>query len=294
MRGATVVLVVAAVAAVAGRGEAQPAGAPTSPARTVKAQDLTDTEMEAFLAEGEVVRSRQLSAGVTRSLRVTLLHAGVEHDAHIQSVDQDRPLGTLRGGSEIDFRDSYRHNIAAYRLDRLLGLGMVPVTVLRRHERKKSAFTWWVDDVAMTETERRDKNVTSPDAEAWNRQMAAVRIFDQLIYNFDRNLGNLLIDEEWRIWMIDHTRAFKIFREVKDPVNLRFRCPRGLLDGLRRLDRPTVEAAMAGLLTSGQLNGLFGRRDAIVRHFEAQLAARGEAEVLYDLPSRIKARPARP
>jgi len=40
--------------------------------------------------------------------------------------------------------------------------------------------------------------------------MWVVRLFDQLIYNTDRNLGNLLIDKSWRLWMIDHTRAFKV------------------------------------------------------------------------------------
>jgi hypothetical protein len=260
------------------------------PRKKVTADDLTDALMEAFLAEGEVLRTRSVGSGVTGSLRATLRHGGVEHDAHIQSIELTKPLGSMSGGAEIDFRDSYRNNVAAYRLDRLLGLGMVPVTVSRAYDRHSSAFTWWVDDVAMTELARRDKKLPSPDAEAWNRQMWAVRIFDQLIYNFDRNLGNLLIDEDWRIWMIDHTRAFKIFKELKTTQNLGTHCPRGLLEALRRLDRPALESGMRGLLTSGQINGLLARRDLIVRYYEARIGELGEKEVLYELPPRVRGR----
>jgi hypothetical protein len=286
MMGASLWVLAAALAA--------PASSADAKARTVKADDLSDGQMEAFLSGGEVVRTRSVGSGVTGSVRATLRDDGAEHDAHIQSIDLTKPLGAMSGGDEIDFRDSYRNNVAAYRLDRLLGLGMVPVTVVRTFERKTSAFTWWVDDVAMTELQRLDKKVPAPDVQAWNRQMYAVRIFDQLIYNFDRNLGNLLIDKSWRLWMIDHTRAFKIFKELKKPENLGTHCPRGLLERLRGLDRAALDRAMKGLLTGGQSAGVLARRDLIVRHFDARIAEIGEAEVLYDLPPRVTARPGPP
>jgi hypothetical protein len=131
--------------------------------------------------------------------------------------------------------------------------------------------------------------VHAPDVQAWNRQMFVVRIFDQLIYNTDRNLGNLLIDKSWQIWMIDHTRGFKIFKALKNEKSLTEFCERSLLAGMRRLDKPELQARMAGLLSEGQVNGLLGRRDRIVRAYEKQIAERGEAVVLFDLPSRITA-----
>jgi len=264
-------------------------GGEDAPAK--KATGLTDAEQEAFLAEGAVVRTRGVGAGTTRSVRATLRRDGLEHDAHIQSIDETKPAMKLGATTEIDFRDTYKNNVAAYRLDRLLGLGLVPVTVERHFERKRSAFTWWVDDVLMTELERRDKKMPSPDPRAWNRQMYVVRIFDQLIYNFDRNLGNLLVDESWNLWMIDHTRAFKIFKNVKEPANLGTHCPRALLLALRALDDPTLAAAMKGLLVEGQITGLLARRDFIVKYYEARIAELGENEVLYDLPPRVTGGP---
>jgi hypothetical protein len=164
---------------------------------------------------------------------------------------------------------------------------MVPVTVVRDYERKEAAYTWWVDDVLMTEGERRAKEAKSHDTEAWNRQIYIVRMFDQLIYNFDRNLGNILIDSGWRIWMIDHTRAFKVLEKINKPSDLGTRCERNLFAALKRLDRPTLRATMKGVMTTGQIDGLLTRRDLIVKHYEDALAQHGEALVLYDHPSRL-------
>jgi hypothetical protein len=58
------------------------------------------------------------------------------------------------------------------------------------------------------ESDRKAKKLESPDPEGWNKQMYAVRVFNQLIYNVDANLTNILITKDWNIWMIDHGRAF--------------------------------------------------------------------------------------
>jgi hypothetical protein len=248
---------------------------------------LDDAGREAFLLEGEIVRTRNPPKGVTNTIRATLSRDGYSHDAHIQAIDEHKTSAAMGGGVEIDFRDTYKNNVAAYRLDRLLGLGMVPVSVVRRHENKLAAFTWWVDDVIMDEEERVTKKRHTPDAEAWNRQMYVVRAFDQLIFNFDRNLGNLLVDKDWRIWMIDHTRAFKIFKVVANEKELGPRIPRAFLAALRRLDEPTLRPVMKDLLDGAQIQGLLKRRDQVVAHYDKKIAESGEAAVLYDLPSRV-------
>jgi hypothetical protein len=280
---------------------AVPAAAQEGTAETPPATDAapfsharSDAEREAFLLEAQVVETRDAPGGVTNSTRATLRHGAFVHDAHIQIHDEHKSQLSLRSGLEMDFRDSWRNNVAAYRLDRLMGLGMVPVTVVRRDDRsyKMASFTWWVDDVLMTEKERYEKKIGAPDGAGWNRQMFVVQLFDQLIYNFDRNLGNLLIDKDWTVWMIDHTRAFKIFKDLKNERSLADWCEKDVLLGLRALEKPTLQKAMQGVLTEGQIDALLARRDKIVKAYERKIAAKGEAWVLYDLPSRLTAVPA--
>jgi hypothetical protein len=257
---------------------------------------VTDSEREQFLLQAQVVRQKGAPGGITGSYRATLRLGDVEHEAHIQPHDEYKSQLALGSGLELDFRDTWRNNVAAYRLDRMLGLGMVPVTVVRRDERsgKPSSYTWWVDDVLMVERERFEKKVRAPDPVAWNRQIFIVRVFDQLIYNFDRNLGNLVIDKGWNVWMIDHTRAFKIFKDLKNEKNLSETCEADLLARLRTLEKPALQAAMRDLLIEGQIDALLARRDTIVATYERRIASRGEDQVLYRLPSRqLAAGPAR-
>jgi hypothetical protein len=248
---------------------------------------LSDAERERFLLEAELVRTKGVPEGVTGTLRAMLRRGELTHDASIQTIDEAKARKEIGSTVEIDFRDSYKNNVAAYRLDRLLGLGMIPVTVERAHGTRSASFTWWVDDVLMTEKDRFRKKAQPTDPAGWTRQIWVVRVFDQLISNFDRNLGNLVIDGQWRVWMIDHTRAFKIFKELRSPKSLAEWCERDLLAALRALDKPRLRAATEGLLTEAQVDGVLGRRDLIVAHYDRLLAERGDSRVLYDLPSRL-------
>jgi hypothetical protein len=168
------------------------------------------------------------------------------------------------------------YNVAAYRLDRLIGLNLIPVSVSRSWRSESGAFTWWVDDVLMDEEARTKKRIEPPDMAAWNEQMQLVRVLDQLIYNVDRNLGNLLITNDWRVWAIDHTRAFRTHRTLKAADNIT-RCDRQVLEGLKRLDAAMLKKSLGAFLTQYEIEGLLHRRDAIV----ALLEQKGPA-VLFD------------
>ncbi len=247
---------------------------------------LTDAQKERFLLRAKILKRRGESQKGIGTERATLALDGLEHDALIQLVEEYDLNVQVTGGSEIGLRDNWRNNVAAYRLDRLLGLGMVPVTVERRDDLKEGSFTWWVDDFLMDERARLKKKVAPPDEEAWKRQWDAMRVFDHLVYNFNRDAGDVLVDKEWRIWLLGHSRAFKGFEKLKAPKSLEARCPRGLLDALRRLDKPRLEQAMAGALDPQQIDGLLARREAIVTFLDKRIAELGEEAVLYDLPSR--------
>jgi hypothetical protein len=97
---------------------------------------------------------------------------------------------------------------------------MVPVSVERKVEGRTGSLTWWTDNLYMTEKERHEKNIFPPNQDEWNDQIYQVRVFTELIYNTDPNLGNLLITRDWKLWMIDFSRAFRLHKKLKNQKNL--------------------------------------------------------------------------
>jgi hypothetical protein len=237
---------------------------------------LTDQQIELFLQKAKVVKTRGAGKGVTDSVRATLSDGTVTHDAHVQIIDERKSEFRTKQGLERDFRDSWEFNIAAYRLDRLLDLRIVPVSVERNFNGRTGAFTWWVDDVLMDEGERLKKDVAPPDLACWNQQVRVLRVFDQLIANTDRNLGNLLITKTWRLWAIDHTRAFRRNSEPASLGNLT-QVDRTFLEKMKGLTREMLKKELGGYVGSPEIAALLARRDAIVKLFES----RGDV-VLYD------------
>jgi hypothetical protein len=243
---------------------------------------LSRAEMEQFLFTARVLQRKELSRGITNSERATLDDGKLRHDAHIQTVEISKISFQTVRGTEFNFRDSYKYNMAAYELDKLLELNMVPVSVERKVGGQMAAVTWWVDDVVVTELERKKKKMEPPDLKNWNQQMYVLRVFDQLIYNTDRNLGNVLVTKDWKIWMIDHTRAFRMRKDLENPKNL-VQCDRQLLAKLRSLDKNVLNQKLGRYLTGAEIDGLLSRRDKIVKFFDEQVAQKGEAAVLFDL-----------
>ena len=244
---------------------------------------LTYEQIEKFLQDAKIVSTHRLSAGATNSQRVRLRDGALEHDAHLQCIDVSKHMFQGVQGTEMNFRDTWKFNVAAYRLGRILELNMIPVSIERTVNGAPCAVTWWLDNTMM-EADRITRKLQAPDSDSWNREMHIVRVFDQLIYNTDRNLQNLLIDPEWRIWMIDHTRAFRLYLTVKETQDL-VECDRRLLAKLQALDTNSLQP-LKPYLNDLEIKGLVARRDVIVKLFNAKVKLKGEAAVLYDRPSR--------
>lgn len=242
--------------------------------------NLTEEETKQFLLTAKILRGKQTSKGVTEPYRLTLSDGQLTHDAGFQSIDESRSMATLKGGDrEFNFRDSYHFNIAAYELAKLLGLeSMMPVTVERSWQGKKGSLTWWLK-VMMDEAERIQKKIRPPDPEAWNKQIYKKRVFAQLVYDTDPNLTNMLIGENWELYMIDFTRAFRVYTDLPAPKEL-VRCDRQLLEKLRRLDQTEIENKTKNHISKAEIKALMARRDKIVAYFEKLIAEKGEAEVL--------------
>lgn len=178
-------------------------------ANLAAAPPVSDEQREEFLRSAQAMNARPAGGGVTGAMRVTLRHGRFTADAHVQTINVSGSVARDILHLEPAFTDSYRYNIAAYLFDRLMGLRMTPVAVEREFRGKPASYSWWIEGV-QTEAQRFLGRKSPPDKAEWERQMVRVRLFDFLIANTDRNKSNLLIDRKWNLWMIDHSRAFRI------------------------------------------------------------------------------------
>jgi hypothetical protein len=242
---------------------------------------LTKDQMREFLLNAKVIRSSQSKKGITNPWHLVLSNGTTTHDGSFQSIDEHKPSMQFGNGQvEYNFVDSYKYNIAAYALAEMLGIeDLLPVYVERKWQGQVGSLSWWLP-VKMDEGERLKNKIAAPDSDAWNKQMYRVRVFDSLVYDTDANLTNVLIGEDWKIWRVDFSRAFRLSENLKDPKDL-VQCDRQLFARLKALDSNELTQKTKGYLTKLEARAVMARRDKIVAYFNQLIAQKGEGGVLY-------------
>ena len=250
-------------------------------ARASDEPNFNKEQIKQFLLTAKVVASKRSEKGLTHPWRLTMSDGTVTHDASFQAINEDRPMQKMANGTtEVNFADSYKYNIAAYALAELLGMDdMLPVYVERKWEGQTGSLSWWLP-VKMDEQDRLSQKIEVPDKNAWNKQMYKILVFDQLVYDKDPNLTNVLISQDWKIWRVDFTRAFRISKDLETPKNL-ISCDRQLFEKLKALDANELAEKTKHYLTKAEVKAVITRRDKIVVTFQQMISAKGENEVLY-------------
>jgi hypothetical protein len=246
------------------------------------ATTMTRDEQVHFLQNARIVSSHDLGKGITRPLRVTLTDGTVTHDAVFSTVDEHEAVYKFQSGrTELDFVDSYKYSVAAYGLAVLLGLDdMMPPTIERELNHHKGSLSWFVDDVKFEEGQRLKLKLSAPDPEEWNRQMFRMRVFTLLVADEDRNVGNVLITSDWKLRMIDFTRAFRRNKQLMAPGDVT-RCDRQVLEKLKALTKEQVAASTKPYIGGAEVDALMARRDALIALIDKLVAEKGEGQVLY-------------
>lgn len=245
---------------------------------------VTGEVAENLLRTGKITEIDEFDTkGITRPKKATLVDGNVTSEAIFKTVDDYHTKVKLTTGKTIfKLKDSYKHEIAAYELDKLLGLGIVPPTVERTIRRDTGSLSLWVNG-AMTEWHRKKVlKLTPPNSRIWNDQMFVIRLFMQLTWDADyNNISNLLIDEQWNIWKIDSSRAFQTTKKLRREASLT-RFSRSVLRALEHLSRKDLDEKMGPWLTPDQIDGLWARRTRLLELAKERAEESGEAAVLYD------------
>jgi hypothetical protein len=228
-------------------------------------------EFESFLRTADVVDLKDVPVGVTNPSRAFLKPGGLAESMAWKPI---RP--GLKGG----FWESYKSEIAAYELDKLVDLQMIPPTVERQVKGDSGAAVLWATparsfkDLGGVPGQGKAQSPPSARLAAWNRQMVRAKMFDNLIANKDPNLGNWLVDEDWHLILIDHSRAFTT---MKTMVHEMERIDRDLWDRFLALDNASLAASLGKWLGKGEIRALLDRRDRMRQEIDKLIAARGDA-----------------
>lgn len=242
----------------------------------------SDTELLNFFRSAPVVETKVLSGGINKPVRLTFERDGVRVRAIFRNVDISRASNSTPLERQYpSFRDSYIFEVAAYELSCLLGLENVPPAALFEWQGQQGSIQLWVEG-ATSEKKRLESRRPPADAASWHRQRLDMLVFDNLIYNFDRNHGNQLLDGSGKLWFIDHTRSFKRTPSLPSRDKIRS-IDRALWQRLLELDPAEVTARLEPYLNPIEIKALLKRHRLLVKHIERLIAERGELQVLINL-----------
>jgi hypothetical protein len=245
------------------------------------AQAESDAEIEACLEEGKILKGGKELIGLTKPLKVEIECGEKNQLAVFKSLDVHKQgLYTLANGKQVfNFSDCFEYERAAYLLDRELGLGMVPVAVLRRYRGIDGVLVAWIPDAV--HEDRVKRSFSGPELASMTRQLSIVHLFDSLIYNTDRRHPNTLVNESTaKVYMIDHTQAFREKKELQAVFTEgRTWLPEETYSRLRALDIDRLNELLEGLTTRGQRKALLARRDLILDKIEREREEYGDAAV---------------
>jgi len=240
--------------------QAVPVAPPAAPSARI--WEGRNAEFEQFIRQAPIVRIVDVPIGVTHPKRAYFAAGGLAESVAWKVLPPGRPNG---------YWESYRSEIAAYELDKLLRMGMVPVAVEKTWKNERAAAILWLAPIHSWK-EMQDK----PKPAKWVVQVARMKMFDDLIGNPDRNAGNLLVDDDWNLFLIDHSRAF--VSEKNLPVALQH-IDRTLWEKMLALDEPTLQTALGDWVDRGAVRAMIARRDKMKAAIDALVKQNGEAEV---------------
>lgn len=241
---------------------------------------MSDDDLEVFLTEAEIIQVEDLGKGITKPKRVVLERDGIQVWAIFKDV---RYKEQHMGNTIVEFADHWRNEVAAYKLDRLMGLEGVPVTVEREVDGKRGSLQFWVHGLVNWRTVSEAGKAPGNWCEM-RPQYQVLKVFDALVHNLDRTQENLAFQKsDWKLILIDHSRTFAARSRILDKIESEFLVVTpAMAKRLEALTKDSVLAATEPYLNLGQVRSLLTRRDMLLRDYLAKEQEVAETETSGD------------
>jgi hypothetical protein len=225
-------------------------------------------EIEQYMSVAKVTKMEDVPIGVTKPQRAYLEPGGPAARFAFKAI---------RPGYSKGFMESYKSEIAAYKLDRMLDMHMVPPIVERKVDGMTGAAIYWVDNTTGWSIA---KPPQGPEP-MWSKQLTRMKMFDLLIANIDRNQGNLIYDADWHLILIDHSRAFIDKKDLKNIAAIG-RVDRQLWEKMQALTLEDLDRGLEKWVGDKEKKALLLRRDLMAKEIQKLVAKSGEKFVFYE------------
>ena len=242
-----------------GRRTARGQRAGPAPGQEPAGQDAAETAAIDLLSLGTIEVEGRLVIASNATLYCTVRHAGREAACVYKPVAGERPLWDFAAGSLAG------REVAAYRVSRAAGFGVVPPTVFRDGPFGPGMCQLWIhadDSVDVIALARRTDH---PEL----RDMA---VFDAVVNNADRKIGHLLPTPDGHLYGCDHGVCFGEEYKLRTVLwQWRGRSlPARSVAALRRLEQcfeaGDLAADLSGWLTADEVDATRQRLELLLKH----------------------------
>lgn len=254
----------------------------TSSAQLTPEEIAERPKWEEFLKKAEILSSKDIGEGVTKPKRLFLKMGDLEGSGCWKN-----PKG-MQGG----YLEGWQYEIAAYEMDKLLELNMVPPTVEKIFNGKKGSLQLWMEDVTnLLDILEQKIQFPKEKIDNYNKTKYLSRAFDSLIANEDRTQENLFYTKDWRLVLIDHSRSFRSSKKFTKQLmcgrsgitgdNPIMQLPRSFVEKIKALNFDNIQKAVGPYLNKKEINAILKRKELLLKEIEEMIKEKGEGNVLY-------------
>lgn len=218
-----------------------------------------EAELEDYLRSAEITKCEATTAGVTHPRKCALKPGGPAEFLALKIF----PPGTQFEG----IRESYKAEIAAYEINKLIHLDMVPPTVEKTYKGEKGVAIMWASPTKSW-AEFGGQKAPVPPAPylvPYSIMIAKATMYDDLIGDPDPNFGNWLVDPAWNLILIDHSRALTSDTSLLQPLR---HVEPVLWDQMKALTIESLTAAVGKWLDKGDIKAIIQRRDKMQKSID--------------------------